>query len=223
VVRKVAVIAHGAGSTADFVHRVFDEPIASVGYNVVSWDRRTPVQETADEFADLVRRTGATLVGGVSIGAILATNFALSSNGLDGLLIALAPPVIEPQPRGPTVTIDDVNALVSEVTRDAVPWVAAEIRAAWSTYSAAELTRELHSASTATPPTTTALAKVRVPTGIVALADDPVHPVEVAEEWARAIPRASLETVRLHEPSNDVAVIGRAAIRAWQKAVSESR
>jgi pimeloyl-ACP methyl ester carboxylesterase len=216
--RKVAVIAHGAGSTADFVHRIFDEPFAAVGYAVVSWDRRTPVVDAADEFADLVRRNRATLVGGISVGAILATNLALSNVDLDGLVVALPPPPRNSAATGTPPRIDDVAALIDDVAREAIPWVAAEIRAAWSTYDPAELARELHTASTAPPPSLGDLARCRVATGIVAMADDPVHPVAVAEAWQRAIPRSAMETVQLHAPANGLAVIGHAAVRAWQRA-----
>jgi pimeloyl-ACP methyl ester carboxylesterase len=216
-----AVIAHGAGSSADFVSRAFGEPLAAAGYDVVSWDRRTPVAAADLELAELVARTGATIVGGMSVGALLATRFALSPEGarLDGLLVALPPP----PPRADTTDDDDagvpeVDELIELACRTAVPWVAAEIRAAWPTYEPMELLRELRTASVATTPTAAELAKCRVPTGVVALADDPVHPVEIAAMWANAIPRAALETVPLTGPATGVSVIGAAAVRAWQRA-----
>src|SRR5436190_4831481 len=223
-----AVIAHGAGSTAIFIHRAFAAPLAAVGYDVVSWDRRTPIDAAAEEFAELVIRSGASIVGGVSVGAILALEFAMTAAALDGVLIALPPPDLKgtlmPEDDGGGAP-HDVRALVEEVSRDAVPWVAAEIRAAWPAYDLDALMRELRTAAVARTPTPTELARCRVPTGIVALADDPVHPVEVAAGWAQAMPRAAVETVQLHEPAVDVSVIGAAAVRAWQRArgLSESR
>jgi pimeloyl-ACP methyl ester carboxylesterase len=106
-----------------------------------------------------------------------------------------------------------------------VPWVGEEIRAAWPTYQPEELVRELISASQALPPSYAELARCVVPAGVVALADDPVHPAAVAMEWANALPTAELETVQMHEPATDVSVFGAAAVRAWLRAqtVSESR
>jgi pimeloyl-ACP methyl ester carboxylesterase len=226
-VNSKAVIAHGAASSADFVRRVFAKPLESIGYDLVTWDRRTPVQEADREFAALVRDSGATVVGGISVGAILATRYALAEGDrLAGLLVALPPP----QPVGvPVPTAGGSEAALhidsEEATRGAVPWVADEIRAAWATYTQADLVRELTSASRAVPPTYDKLAQCVVPTGIVALSGDPVHPMDAADQWAKALPFAELETVQMHEPATDITVIGQAAVRAWLRAqvVSESR
>ncbi|MFL6240093.1 MAG: alpha/beta hydrolase [Actinomycetes bacterium] len=229
-----AVLAHGAASSADFVRRAFAQPLAAVGVDLVTWDRRTPVAEAAAEFAALVERSDATIVGGVSVGAILATNFALTAAGvgLRGLLVAMPPPI--PGSQGSPRLHDedaesarwDVDALIEQVVRDAVPWVGAEIRRAWPEYDAAQLRRELVTAASAMPPSYGALAQCTVTTGVVALGDDPVHPVEVAEQWARHLPHAALETLRLEAPADDVSVIGAAAVSAWKRAsnaVSGSR
>lgn len=215
-----AVIAHGAGSSADFVGRAFGEPLAAAGFDVVSWDRRTPVASADLELAQLVARTGATVVGGVSVGALLATRFALSPGGagLAGLLVALPPPPPRQERPDDNAGAPEIDELIELACRTAVPWVAAEIRAAWPTYESNELLHELRTASVATTPTAAELANCRVPTGVVALAGDPVHPVEVAAMWANAIPRAALETVPLVGPATSVSVIGAAAVRAWQRA-----
>jgi pimeloyl-ACP methyl ester carboxylesterase len=90
-----AVIAHGAASSAEFVRRAFAAPLESAGLELVTWDRRTPVQDAAAEFAAVVEESQAIVVGGVSVGALLATNYALSDAGrrLTGLLVVLPPPV----------------------------------------------------------------------------------------------------------------------------------
>ena len=212
-----AVVAHGAGSSADFVRRAFAAPLAEVGYDVVSWDRRTPVESAAGEFADLVARSSATLVGGVSVGAILAIGYAIAHPQLDGMLVALPPP----PPSTSETDADspgDLAEFIGRATRDAVPWVADEIRAAWPAYGLDGLLRELRSAAVANPPAAEELAACQPPVGVVALADDPVHPAAVAEAWRQAMPHAALETVQLHEPAAGVSVIGAAAVRAWQRA-----
>src|SRR3954452_20304504 len=195
-----AAVAHGAASSADFVRRAFAAPLAAAGYEVVSWDRRTPVHDAAEEFASLVRDSGATVIGGVSVGAILAVHYALAAGAeLTGLLVAL-PPAARAGPVELPAAID-----VEAAARGSVPWVAAEIRAAWPGYAPDELVAELRSAASAAPPTESDLARVGVPTGVVALADDPVHPVEVAAAWAEAIPVAALDVVQMTEPAADVA------------------
>ncbi len=206
-----AVIAHGAASSADFVHRAFAKPLADIDYELVTWDRRTPVNEADHEFAALVEQYDAGIIGGVSVGAILAANYAIAHpNRLAGLLLALPPP-------GPTS--GEILSVDAEVAaRDAVPWVAAELRAAWPMYSEEQLRNELETAAGASPPAVEALRRITVPTGVVGFADDPVHPLEVADAWASAIPNAAIEVLRIEDAADDVAVIGTACLRAYLRA-----
>jgi hypothetical protein len=64
---------------------------------------------------------------------------------------------------------------------------------------------------------------VRVPTGIVALDDDPMHPAAVAELWSHRIPNAQLAHVPFEAPAADRAVLGRTALSVWRDALSASR
>jgi pimeloyl-ACP methyl ester carboxylesterase len=221
-VNRKAVLAHGAASSAAFIRRAFAGPLAGIGYEVVTWDRRTPAADAVDELAALVERSDATVVGGVSVGAILAARYALRPGvRLSGLLLALPPG----DPAGPLLAepaqrpvVDDITSLVEAASRGAAPWVAAEIRAAWPTYGHDELLGELRTAAHAVPPALAELARIDAPTGVVGLAGDPVHPLAVAEAWAQAIPAAAVETLALDEPAADVSVIGAAAVRAWMRA-----
>jgi hypothetical protein len=56
--------------------------------------------------------------------------------------------------------------------------------------------------------------------GIAALVDDPVHPLATARAWARALPRAAVRTTTIAALGADPAVLGRAALRAWQEAAA---
>ena len=65
-----------------------------------------------------------------------------------------------------------------------------------------------------TGPSRAELASLRGPAGLVAFADDPLHPYEVAREWAAAVPRAALRTLHLADAAADPAVLGRTALAA---------
>ena len=94
-----------------------------------------------------------------------------------------------------------------------VGWVAEELAAAWPAYGD-ELAASLRAAAAAAGPTPGELASVRVPVGLVAFTDDPVHPVAVAREWAAALPRAALCELDLATVAADRAVLGATALRA---------
>jgi pimeloyl-ACP methyl ester carboxylesterase len=99
----------------------------------------------------------------------------------------------------------------------AVPWVAAELAAAWPGYGD-RLAASLRAAAAAPGPSRAELASLRVPAGLVAFADDPLHPYGVAQEWAATVPSAALRTLHLADLAADPAVLGTAALAALSEA-----
>jgi pimeloyl-ACP methyl ester carboxylesterase len=100
---------------------------------------------------------------------------------------------------------------------DAVPWVAAELAAAWPAYGTG-LAASLRAAAGGPGPTVAELAGLDVPAGVVAFTDDPLHPYGVAREWAGALPRAGLRALTLADAAADRAVLGHAALAALAEA-----
>jgi len=223
-----AVIAHGSASTADFVIRVFENSVTSRGLRLVTWDRRSPPAEAVGELAALVEATDAIVVGGISIGALIAAHHAVAAHErLQGLLLALPPWLGEP---------DDIAALSATAASDiaghgvatalqamavhAPSWVAAEVTEAWLRWAAPDdkaLIAELHATATTVGPTATDLSHCTVPTGIATFDDDPLHPVSAARAWAAALPRAATVTLPRERAASDRGVIGAAAVAAWQQ------
>ena len=56
------------------------------------------------------------------------------------------------------------------------------------------------------------------PVGLVAFADDPLHPYAVAEQWASTLPRAALHRLALADAATDRSVLGTAALAALAEA-----
>ena len=218
---RTLVLAHGAGSTADFLRRAF--PARQCGARMVPVEHRSgDVREIA---AALLRAAagcrGPVLLGGVSIGAHAAALAALTAPPrlLAGCVLAL-PAWSGPAPAG------SPTALAAAEVADLGPhpvlrrlledpslredWVTAELLRAWQDRPglAAEL------AAAAAAPALADLGRLAVPALVLALTGDPVHPRAVAQAWAEAIPDADLAEIERAAPGRDLAVFGR-TVGAW--------
>ena len=56
---------------------------------------------------------------------------------------------------------------------------------------------------------------IEVPVAVVALRDDPLHPLSVATAWAGLIPRAELVVLDRAQPGEGLPVFARSAARAF--------
>jgi pimeloyl-ACP methyl ester carboxylesterase len=241
VTRRTAVLAHGAGSSGDFVQRSFAAPLRAAGWRLVSYDLRghggsSPVRDPSrlgldrhvQDLLAVAGRVGATLLGGVSMGAHAAVLAALDQRApteLAGLLLALPAWTGKPEAvaaanglQAAELRTVGTAAVLDRVCRDHPGWVADELASSWPTHDPIAFAAVLEALSVSSAPSVADLSQLRVPVGLVALDDDPMHPAAVAERWSRAIPNAALERVAFDAPAADRAVLGRAAMAAWQRA-----
>jgi pimeloyl-ACP methyl ester carboxylesterase len=242
-VDQVAVVLPGAGSSADFVRRAFGRPLREAGYGLVVPDPVPGPDLVAAAFRALdeaVAEYGPRLrlVGGVSLGAHTVARWAAgratsAAPGsapaspapparrveLDGVVLVLpawtgAPGAVAAATAASADLVERLGtagALAAAGT--AVGWVAAELAAAWPAYGSG-LAASLRAAAAAPGPTPAELAALRVPAGLVAFADDPLHPAAVAHEWAAAIPRAAVRELPLAAPAGGRSVLATTALAA---------
>ena len=231
VTRPVAVLLPGAGSSADFVRRAFGPALA--GHELVAVPPAPGPSVVSAAFAALDAAAAAygprlRLVGGVSLGAHVAARWA-GGRTLDGVLLALpawtgAPGAVAAATGAAADQVDrlGVAGALAAARAGGVGWVADELAAAWPAYG------------DLLAPTLRAAAAVRGPVGrraggarpagrLVAFADDPLHPLAVAEEWAALLPRAALRRLRLADLAADRAPLGAAARGALTAATSHTR
>ncbi|MFL6128767.1 MAG: alpha/beta hydrolase [Mycobacteriales bacterium] len=225
----VAVLLPGAGSSAGFLRRAFGPALAdhellavapSPGPSVVV-AALAALDAAADAYGSRLR-----LVGGVSLGAHLAARWAAAGRDLDGLLLALPGWTGIPGPvaAATAAAADQVDRLgpagaIAAAGSGGVSWVAEELGAAWPAYG--ELLAPTLRAAAASPgPSTADLRGLDLPVGVVAFADDPLHPLAVAEQWAALLPRAALRRLRLADLAPDRARLGTAARAALAEAVA---
>jgi len=218
------VLLPGTGSDDDYVYRAFSAALHAVGGVVV-----TPAPEPSQLIAGYLRelddaaRLGPIAVGGVSIGASVATAWAVAHPSRAVAVLAALPAWTG----APDTATAAMAATLSAHTlrRDGLASAIAQMRASTPRWLADELTRSWVSQWPALPdamdavagyvaPTRDELATLAVPMGVAAATDDPVHPVEVALEWVAATPRAALHTFTLDELGADPGVLGAACVDA---------
>lgn len=234
-----AVVTHGVGSAADFVVRAFGPALAAAGYRLVAPDLRghggstplhDPIQHSAAahvaDLTALVDRVGAAIVGGVSLGAHVATVVA-GMRSVDGLLVVLPGWLGRPDSTAAAnaqwaaeLEHTGVTGAVQRIVREpGVPrWVGEEIASAWPRHDPASLVAALRAVARSRGPDPADLAAVTAPAGIVGASDDAAHPVAVAQAYVEGLRCAALRTCRLAELAVDRAELGRLALAALAEA-----
>jgi pimeloyl-ACP methyl ester carboxylesterase len=214
---ETVVLLPGTASDEVFVRSVFAEPLSQVGAVFTAPRVRTLSERlTALENAFT---SHPIVVGGVSLGAHVAAAWAVRNPAKCAGLILALPAWTGPADGAPAAMAAKASAEI--VTRHGLDaalegtsgWLHDELSRTWRGYGD-QLVPHLEEAATSAAPTLDELKTLGVPTGIVGCADDPVHPIEIAREWADAIPRAVLTTTTLDAYPH---ALGR-AVQAWHQA-----
>ncbi|MCP2260750.1 Lysophospholipase, alpha-beta hydrolase superfamily [Streptoalloteichus tenebrarius] len=233
--RRVAVLVPGTGSDAEFVRRAFAGPLAALGFRLVAVSPRPGPRLVDEHLAALDRAALAAghpvVVGGVSLGAHLAAEWAARNPGsCAGLLLAM-PGWTGPAGEGDDAAPAALAALASagsvdrlgleaalRAATDGVPdWLAEELDRSWRWHGTG-LADSLRAAARHPAPDVGTLRRITAPAAVVCCVDDPVHPREVAERWAAALPNAERESITLDALGADRESLGRAAVLALLRA-----
>ncbi len=219
-----AVLLPGTGSDDDYVYRAFAAALHEAGAVVVTPPPQ-PGRLIDGYVSDLdnAARRGAIAVGGVSIGAAVAVNWALANPTRAVAVLAALPPWTGAPDTAPAAQAARYSAQV--LRRDGLASATAQMRASSPPWLADELTRSwrgqwpslpdaMDEASRYASPTAAELQRLAVPMGVAAATDDPVHPLDVALEWVAAAPMATLRTVTLDEMGARPSVLGAACVAA---------
>jgi pimeloyl-ACP methyl ester carboxylesterase len=234
-VGKAAVVLPGTGSDEVFVRAVFEDPVTQSGLRLIA---PAPVHgarlaehglAALDAEAD---RYGRIVVGGISLGAHLAAEWAAANpDRCAGLLLAMpawsgppdaplsgdtalgdmAPAAVAARISADAIAEHGVDTALAAVTRDVPDWLAAELGRAWRR-AGAGLVESLRVAVRRPAPTTALLRRITAPACVVGCVGDPVHPVAVARRWASALPAGTLRTITFGELGSDRSALGRAAV-----------
>lgn len=222
--RTAGLLLHGAGTDERSALRLLSsalppsaEPVAVAHVGGVA-----DLVEGIDAVRTGLGRDGVDLVtvAGLSVGAHAVAAWAAGQVGsLPELVLVMpawtgAPDVVAALTAASADEIvrDGTAAILARLTEEAGgDWVVDELVRSWSGADPAALAASLRTAAGSRAPTLEELATIDARTAVVALADDPLHPVAVAEAWARAIPGARLAIVPRDAPTTDRGALGRAA------------
>lgn len=223
-----AVFLPGTGSDADFARRALGPGARLLGAAGI-----TAVTPGPDLVGDYLRALdaaaraahGPLLLGGVSIGAMVAAQWALRHPGAAAGVIAAMPawcgaPDGSPAAASAAITAGRVagDGLEPTITamRDTSPrWLGDELARSWRCLGSA-LAPSMRAAAAYRAPEAAELAALDVPLGIVGVIDDPLHPIAVARAWHAHAPRSGLTTISLDELGRDPAVLGTAGAAALE-------
>lgn len=229
---STAVLLPGSASTGEFVHRAFSAVLSDA--SIASWESGSgDAAVTADllgQWVDSLDHAERLVVIGVSIGAHAAALWA-STNRRPHTRLLLALPAWT----GPPDDVAAVTALAAQrieqhglpaelqllKTRFPGDWVTNELVRAWGSTDQATLVSTLRATAASAAPTLAQLRAIAMPTLVLGLHDDPMHPWSVALQWAATIPGAELVGMARSLPQADLAVFGRlCATTAWARAES---
>lgn len=221
----LTVLLPGTGSDEDYLQRAFAEPLRRVG--AISAPVRPRPRDLVTGYLDALSEAAADrkiIVGGVSLGAVVAATWALTNpDRTIGVLAALPPwtgaPGAAPAAVSATYTAAELRrtglaAVTAQLRRSSPGWLADELSRSWRRQWP-DLPRAFDAAAACTAPTARELEHLRSPMGVVGAPDDLIHPVSVATEWARVAPRAALRNVRLDRFGPDPEVLGAACVEAF--------
>ncbi|NLG55767.1 MAG: alpha/beta hydrolase [Rhodococcus sp.] len=222
----VAVIMPGTGSDAAFVREAFTAPLARVGVTLIAPepDPHRVVASYLDALDAAAEQHGQIVLGGVSLGAAVAVNWARTRPEATIAVLAALPPWTGAAEQAPAalsarytadaLRTDGLAEVTARMQASSPPWLARTLTRSWATHGDG-LADALEEAAAYIAPTTSELRDVTAPVAIAAAGDDAVHPAAVAEEWATALPRVHVQTLSLSDLATHPSALGHACVDAW--------
>lgn len=220
----LAVLLPGTGSDDDYLRRAFGGPLRDTGATVMAVaPHPRGVVAGYRRALDEAAAAGPIAVGGVSLGAAVAAAWALEHPERAVAVLAALPPWTG-APCGALAALS-ARQTAAQLRRDGLAATTATMRASSPSWLARELSRSwrrqwpalpdaLDEAAGYVAPTAAELHDLRVPLGVAAATDDPIHPPEVAREWVAAAPHAGLRWVSLARFGPHPQLLGQACLDA---------
>lgn len=224
----VTVLLAGTGSDEVYVRRVFESVLTEAGAVLVTPepDPERLIAGYLDALDDAARH-GPIAVGGISLGAAVAARWACEHQHTAVAVLAALPAWVG-EPAGAPAA-QSARQTAAQMRHQGLDRVTAAMRASSPVWLADELSRSwrrqwphlpdaMEEAAAYRSPTARELSRLDVPMGVAGAADDPIHPIAVARQWAATAPRAALRTVNLDEFGSAPELLGAACLEALASA-----
>ncbi len=221
----ITVLLPGAGSDDVYLRRAFAGPLTDAGavLRAAAPDPDGLVDGYLRALNEAAARHDRIAVGGISLGAAVAANWALEHpQHTVAVLAALpawtgapggAPAAVAARETAAALRRDGLDAATAALRSSSPGWLADELARSWQRQWPA-LPDALDEAAAYAAPTIAELRRVATPMGLAAARDDPIHPYSVAAEWASAAPHAALHPVTLDEFGPRPETLGAACLAA---------
>lgn len=233
--RSIAILLHGAGSCGSVARRLLPaDSLVGAGFGdgivvetIEDRNGRVPsLIEALDDRVHRARAEGASVaVAGISLGAHAVARWAAFRGPSAADLLVLGLPAWTGAPDATASltarTADDIrrrgSTAVLDELRRATPRPLAGLvdmlSMGWHAYpDDAVLADALQAAAGQRGPLRAELAAISIPSVVVGLHSDAVHPLRVARAWSRVIPLSRLATTRVERLASDPAGLA-AAVR----------
>lgn len=220
-----AVLLPGTGSDADFIRRAF-EPLAvalELDLIAVQPDPTRLIASYVEALDEAAAQHHQLLVGGVSIGAMVAVSWARKHQHKVAAIIAAlpawsgaaadSPAAASARHTAELLRADGLEGAIATMRSGSPQWLADELERSWRALWPG-LPESMDAAARHAGPTLAELESLQTPVALVATEDDPLHPLATAESWRGALPRARLESIPLAELGADPAALSAAGLRA---------
>jgi len=220
------ILLPGTGSDDDYLGRALAGPLQGAGARVVNVTPE-PHRLVSGYLQVLDQALHAhpegIAVGGVSIGAAVATRWALAHQDSTVAVLAVLPPwtgapgdapaSLSARHTAATLRRDGLDTTTATMRASSPGWLADELARSWRRQWPA-LPDAMEEAAAYVGPSTGELCALRVPLAVVGASDDAIHPVDIAAEWVSTAPRAALRTVRLKDFGPRPPLLGQACVQA---------
>ncbi|MGL4306773.1 MAG: alpha/beta fold hydrolase [Mycobacteriaceae bacterium] len=228
-----AVVLPGTGSDAHFALRAFAPALTRLGVVPVAAE-----PDPTDLIGSYLKTLDAVsakhhqiIVAGISIGAAVATSWALENpQSVYAIFAALPAWTGEPQDAPASLSARftaeqlqeyGLHSVTEAMRQSSPPWLGAELARSWSAQWPG-LPLAMQAAAQYCAPTLAQLRELPIPLCLCGTTDDPVHPLNISQDWADAAPHAQLTTVSLSEIGTNPAILGQSCLQSLLELNSQS-
>jgi len=216
--RPRALLFHGAGSSASTAESLLGRLLR------LGWEKAVHLTCYEDRTGDVHRlsamgqrylATGcgaSSAIGGISLGAhgVMTTLLRTDPAKWPRFAVVAMPAWLGPPDRTAQVTLSTGREIatsgvaetlrrIEAETHPTLRWIPSTLAADWAQYEPSVLSRALITAAQQIAPSIDDLRAVRVPTFVIAVTGDALHPADVAHLWADALPHSVVVEVELME------------------------